>query len=248
MKILNSKYTYLVIIFILLVILFSKIKGCGSNMNIYDKNIKALQDTIRTERDKNGKLQYEKYALIGDKKSLLKVSKDLSDEINKLKNNPVVIIKTQYITKYVNVYIHDTLFKDGKGITHLQLDLDTVFNKGNSSKLKTESLLKIYDGNIISLGSKILFNETNMTLITGLEEVKTKDGRMMQIFVKSEYPGFKPSVIDGALIDPSKSEIVKSFFKPKRFGVGPIIGVGVGTQFKPEIFVGIGLQYNFIRF
>jgi hypothetical protein len=34
----------------------------------------------------------------------------------------------------------------------------------------------------------------------------------------------------------------------KRFGVGPGVYYGIGSNFQPQVFIGIGIQYNFIRF
>lgn len=35
--------------------------------------------------------------------------------------------------------------------------------------------------------------------------------------------------------------------KPKKFGVGPNVSYGVGVGFKPQVFIGIGIQYNILR-
>lgn len=36
--------------------------------------------------------------------------------------------------------------------------------------------------------------------------------------------------------------------KPKKFSVGPFVGYGVGSDFKFEPFIGVGVQYNLINF
>ena len=36
--------------------------------------------------------------------------------------------------------------------------------------------------------------------------------------------------------------------KPKYFGIGPIIGYGISTDFKFQPFIGVGIQYNLIKF
>lgn len=41
---------------------------------------------------------------------------------------------------------------------------------------------------------------------------------------------------------------VVSLPKPKRFGIGPFIGLGWIDTLSPEILIGVGVQYNFIRF
>ena len=56
---------------------------------------------------------------------------------------------------------------------------------------------------------------------TGFTE--NKDG-LLEIFVKSDYPGFKVSKLDGALIDPKKSNVLKKYFPEKRWGLGVYCG------------------------
>jgi len=36
--------------------------------------------------------------------------------------------------------------------------------------------------------------------------------------------------------------------KQKRFGIGPTISYGVGSGFEPQVFIGIGVNWNLIRF
>jgi hypothetical protein len=35
--------------------------------------------------------------------------------------------------------------------------------------------------------------------------------------------------------------------KPKRFGIGPTLSYGVGSGFVPQVFVGVGVNYNILR-
>ena len=87
-------------------------------------------------------------------------------------------------------------------------------------------------------------DEIQFSLITGLKE---KDGNI-EIFVRSTYPGFYVSKIDGAIIDPKKHPVLKNLNKTKRWGVGPYIGVGVGSNLKVTPQIGLGIQYSIIKF
>jgi len=52
------------------------------------------------------------------------------------------------------------------------------------------------------------------------------------------------------IVDVQKSTIKKLGSKPKRFGLGPQIGFGYnfGQTVKSGLYLGIGVQYNLIRF
>ena len=95
----------------------------------------------------------------------------------------------------------------------------------------------------------ITTDEFGMSLITGLTE--NKDG-LLEIFIKSPYPGFKVTSIDGALIDPNESEVIKKYFPPKRWAIGFYGGYGI--YYDPlkisagsGLQIGIGLQYNILQ-
>jgi hypothetical protein len=79
---------------------------------------------------------------------------------------------------------------------------------------------------------------------TGIKERE----RQIEIFVRSDYPGFSVSSIEGALIDPRKSEVIRSYFPPKKWGLGPQVGGTISREGKISPYLGIGLSYNFIRF
>ncbi len=40
----------------------------------------------------------------------------------------------------------------------------------------------------------------------------------------------------------------KESSRPKRFSIGPTLSYGIGEGFEPQVFIGIGISYNLIRF
>ena len=40
----------------------------------------------------------------------------------------------------------------------------------------------------------------------------------------------------------------KSTITPKRFGVGPTLAYGIGSGFTPQVFIGVGVNWNLIKF
>jgi hypothetical protein len=90
------------------------------------------------------------------------------------------------------------------------------------------------------------------SFVTGLRE---KD-KALEIFVTPKYPGMTVTQIEGAVIDPYKSDVLKKMFPNKKFSLGPYVGVGVGAGvglngkpiFGPVFNIGVGLQYSIIKF
>jgi hypothetical protein len=82
-------------------------------------------------------------------------------------------------------------------------------------------------------------NEFGMSFVTGLK--KGKDN--YEIFIKSDYPGFNVTSIDGAIIDKSMIQSNESSWV-----VGPNVGYSAiflpNGQFGHGISVGFGLTFN----
>lgn len=243
---------------LILAIIF--LRGCGNGVSDvdvvkYEQNIAALQDSVRTYETKNGDLVYEKSALLVTSNELEKFNEELAAEVKELKDNPIVI------TKFVTKIVHDTLW--------LEPDIDTdniTWNADSTIKLipftwsdSTEYAPNNYRNiagqyiiqvdtslNVATQSFAITTDELGLSFTTGITE--NKDG-LLEIFVKSPYPGFKPTEIDGALIDPSESDVIKNFFPPKRWAISPYVGYGlyvdpgkatVGTG----VQLGIGISYG----
>ena len=66
----------------------------------------------------------------------------------------------------------------------------------------------------------------------------------------------KVTKMEGAVVDPDKSKILKDMFPDKRISVGPYIGIGMGGLynlggeiiFGPVLNVGLGIQYSIFKF
>lgn len=247
------------ILFVLtLILLFLLIRSCGdgAQINTLKQNVFALNDSLRTYKDKTGQLVYEKGALISENGDLKNLNSDLANEIKNLKDHPLVVIKTVvrvvHDTSYVDIdptnpgeWIGDTFSKN------FEWDLNNEYSSENYRFI--EGNFDVYVDSAFRLSTskmKIVKDEFSMGMSTGLTE--NKDG-LLEIFVKSEYPGFKVSKLDGALIDPKKSDVLKKYFPPKRWGLGIYGGYGVSLNpitFIPAtgIQIGVGLQYNILQF
>jgi hypothetical protein len=224
----------LLIILLVLVIVFWR--GCGSVDSIdvmeYEQNIAALKDSLRVYKDKNGDLIYEKASLIASAKELKHLNEELAKEIKYLKDNPVVVIKWKtkivHDTVYIYVEPEDSYWNSDSTIKTVPFNwnYDTIFIANNYRKIGGKYLVHVDTASldITSDSFMISTDEIGMSFTTGLTE---NEDDFLEIFIKSSYPGFVPTDVDGALIDPRESKVIKKFFPPKRWGLGLYAGYGV---------------------
>ena len=247
-----------ILLVLAIVFLFLFIRSCNGNdrqINTLKQNVFTLNDSIRTYKDKTGQLVYEKGALISENGDLKSLIVDLANEVKNLKDHPLVVIKTVVKVVHDTTYIEIKSTNPGKwnGNTFTQnfeWDLNNKYSLENYRLI--EGNFDIYVDSTFKLSTskmKIVKDEFSMGMSTGLTE--NKDG-LLEIFVKSDYPGFKVSKLDGALIDPKKSDVLKKYFPPKRRGLGIYGGYGISLNpitFIPAtgIQIGVGIQYNILQ-
>lgn len=237
-KLLTTVVIFLVMI---LTIVFLSI-GLAKNrekLGIAEQNVKALSDTLKTTRLKNGELLAYRDALIIEKKTLeayLGISKREVDDlekklsadllyISKLKNE--VRIDTVVMTTKRECFENDGYcrysFEDGDKYYRIKgyADIDTADN----------ATVTITD------------NEMDINLKVGLDEE-------WKIFATTDNPYVKIKDMNGAVLD---KDIYLRREKKKRWGVGVQVGIGgqyglVHKQFDVGPYVGIGISYNFVVF
>jgi hypothetical protein len=241
----NEKKQRNILLICLGVLIFLLLRSCGSTglsdieKNEYENNIAALNDNIRTYEDKNGKLVSEKNALLLEKKELKKYSKDLENEVKHLKDNPITITRVETKLKHDTIYIKSTL--DTNNVMFSSDSLyktapfiwknDTSYDKFNYRMMNGRVVIEVGPDLYVNLQDfTIDKDEIGLSLTTGITE---SDDNQLEIFIKSDYPGFTPTKIDGALIDPTKSKVIKSYFPKKRWGVG--LNAGYGLYLDPGL-------------
>jgi hypothetical protein len=250
----NFILIFLSIIFILFII--ANKDQDTKKLNTLEQNIFALNDSIRSYRTKNNELVFEKGALIIENGSLKSLNKSLYEDLKDLKDKPLVAIKTNL------KIVHDTISiftksdekrnSDGSLEKILNWEYEKKFNDNNYRKFSANSKIKIDTLHNLSIDSlHIIKDEIGLSLITGL----TENGDYLEIFIKSNYPNFSPTKIDGALIEPTKSKILKKYFPSKKWGLS-IYG-GYGICINPEqtnplyisrgLQLGIGVSYSIFQ-
>lgn len=232
-----------ILLIICAILIFLLVGQCSSIRKLKNSNnsmINYYTDSLRTERTKNGKLEYDKSILIASVDDLKKINKDLYDELQEEKGKVKVIIKEVVKIVHDTIYLHDTIYSLGNDDYRIVWNYEEYFTKDklNYQKLSGNSVIHCKVPPPISKGTTITKNEIGMSIVTGIKENKGK----MEIFVRSDYPGFTVTKLEGA--------DVTNMLKPKvkKFGIGPNVSIGISSDFKPKIYVGAGVQWNIIRF
>lgn len=247
----------LLIVFVLCIVYFRSCTGGSSiDTTVYEQNIAALTDSLRVYKTKNGELVYEKSSLLTSTKELKQLNNELAEEVKYLKDNPIVIIKWKtkivHDTVYLPVVVGEAYWNEDSTIKTVPFTwkYDTVYIENNYRKLAGQYLVQVDTLlNVVTKSFIISTDEIGMSFTTGLTE--SKDGNL-EIFIKTPYPGFKPVDVDGALIDPRESDVIKKFFPPKRWSIGPYIGYGfyfdpVKGKAGSGINAGISVSYGIIQ-
>ena len=245
----------------LVLVMFLIMRSCcgtggssDADITMYRQNIEALKDGVRTYANKNGELVYQKKSLLATNDRLYEYNHNLAAEVKKLKDNPIVI--TEYKTKIVYDTVWLTTSVDSAGIIYYDGTVtvpfvwsrDTTYAPGNSRHLGGRYVIKSDCDGPVTESFAITRDSMTMSFYTGVTE--NRDG-LLEIFIRSDYPGFSAVDINGAVMDPRESKVISSFFPKQRWSVGPYVGYGgyvspqgvIGHGFG----VGVSLQYGVIQ-
>jgi hypothetical protein len=250
-------YIFVAAIIIILLLLLKQCNGISnlnSKLDIQNHNLDALSDSIRIEKDKVGDAMFVKKTLLADKASLEKLNKDLALEVEKVKGQVLTLQKISAETRTRIEYVPTYITKYADGQYSLDWKFDTTYSEGNYRKLSASSFFEIDTlTHRISPGqTRIGEDAIGFSFVTGLRE----KNKSLEIFVTPKYPGMTITSMEGAIIDPQKSDVLKSMFPSKKWSVGPYVGVGIGAGkglggnafFGPVMSVGLSLQYSLIKF
>lgn len=215
----------------------------------------AIQEESQVYKNKADE-EYRAKTILIQKNSELKKSNDsLYAEYKKIKDqDPLVITKTLTKTSVDTltietevekiVVVDNNRFENGYKFAW---NYDKKFDKDNYFNIQgatyTDSLLTSAETKIdkLEIGSDLI-----------LDVVKSQADNAMRIVARSNNPYVSITSIDGAVINPTQNKTIKSYFKPKRWGLG--VSVGYGVQYSPshkEVNfgpqVGVGLSYNIFQ-
>jgi len=240
-------YIFIGIIFLLIILL--SFKQCSNN-NL-KHNVLILKDSTKIAYNKlNEKYKFnESYVLTAQQ--LKSENIDLYNEVQKLKEHPLVIsdVKTNIVYKdhYLTSNIISSFDKFHNKTFNISWSLDSIYNPDNSFLMNGLTTLKI-DTTLKVINYSSILSNLKISTKLYLSITDSPKDKKLHINARTDFPNLEINSVQGFVIDPQKNDLIKSYFPPKRWGIGPIVGYGLSTGFKPSVFVGLGLQYNFIRF
>jgi hypothetical protein len=238
-----------IIVILLLLKQCEEIKTLKAQRDVSELNQRALKDTIRTERTEFGNERFLKNSLLTSNDDLRSLNSDLSDEVKKLKGKVLIVTKLVTVIKTDTHYVNNKLNSYASNKYGLSWKYDTTFSVNNYRKLSGESFFRIdtTNNNVIPLNTRIDKDEIGISMVTGIREKNNN----LEIFVEPRYPNMKVTDIQGAVIDPQKSDVLKKMFPVKKWSVGPYLGVGVSvgkTILIPSVSFGVSIQRALIKF
>lgn len=211
------------------------LQQCANNRDlrkqiaVANHNINALNDTIRITKDRKGHEEFDKLALLTDKVSNLeKLNSDLAKEVKAIKGNVTTIIKGD-----VRI-VHDTVPLIVKGelvdsTVRADFNFSANYSPGNFRSLSGYTKFDLRNG---KASGTLLQDSLGIRFTTG---IKNLDKGKPEIFLKSDYPGFSVSQLDGAVLDPK-------LFKGKKI---PLITPGLTVGYTPLTYDWSKKSFNF---
>jgi len=148
----------------------------------------------------------------------------LYKEYQALKDQPILITKTKFIT-----YI-DTI----------KTKVDSLWNDSCRTGWQwsaTDSCWYAIEGTsmmrIDTVNNKFtVYTDINRLYVeNGITLDLIDDGNQLAVIARSNNPYTNISDMQSVVIDPTTSPTIKKYFKPKRWGFGPYLGIGVYTGY-----------------
>ena len=210
--------------------------------NYYNKSLTPIiiydTDSLFIYKNKLKEVYKEKEIFVQDLKNIKEQNTLLSNEINKLKNNPIVVTKTELKVQL------DTVFMNSDEIS-LNLK-DSIYNlkwSQNNQYYNIDGLTNVKN-DFTFFNTQINKLELSTNLILDIIE----DNKKIQLIGKTDNPYINIINMDGVILDPSKNKLLKKYYKQKKWNLGPYIGVGLTSNMKFQPSIGLGISYGIIQF
>lgn len=213
------------------------------------RTLVVYNDTISAYKNKLGEEYQAKQLYIQEISDLKAHNKSLYDEVKSLKENPIVVVKTEI--KYVkdttkldnSIEKIDSAYYDVKWNLAETYSPKNYFNISGVSRVKSDFSESNSWLNNLTIGSDLI-----------LDIIESKDKTHFQILTKSGNPNLKFTEIEGAFINPNKSKVIKGAMKQKNFGIGVYGGYGINAipnnKVNSGFQIGVGVVWSpsFLRF
>lgn len=226
-----------VIMAIVITIFYNRSKDAQAELQLAQQNNIALTDSVRKVIHENEKIQYEKAVLVTNVKNL---SDSIREELKSIKGTVHSLIKTQgtitnppqsqtsvieWNTNLVKIpFNFNSRFRQLTGFT--QFYIDTISNQIGIQNPQ------------VSLTQDKYF----LDLTLGFKTDKNKN---IVAFITSPDTNLAIAHLEGAILTDQQIKALVQRERSKRWGIGPNVGYNVLNS---NVYIGIGLQYNAVRF
>ena len=226
----------LVTIVILLFLLF---KSCDVNKDLQTENIayEVLTDSLKTWKDQQGLSHSEKQIIeTKDPKTFLELkTKDkeilrLQEVVKKYKKK---LGKSGSVTYIEGETIIDTFYTKP-----IVLYKDQLFYKDSIKNKWIDWRYEVSRGEKDSVDFKLKMHYEYAVI-----NKEKNNGWFKKSTPYAEIVNFNPY---SSTLSLTTYKVVNDI-KPKRFGIGPVIAYGIGSNFTPQVFIGFGANLNLIQ-
>jgi hypothetical protein len=252
-----NKRQFLMIAAIVLLVMFY-FRGCQKQAQLKDEmkrqelvnaqNIRALNDSVRYMKNRAGELEAVKSSFVTKVEDLEKLNNDLYSELKKEIGTVKSLVKAGVGVDRGEITISNDLVRYPDGKTYGLTFKDTYADSALVWNLRGESKFKLDNNTIFSSTTTIFENNMKVKLVMGFKENKDN----YEVWARSGSPLVKFNDLDGVILIPKKPDLTTPVAKKKRFGIGPQIGFGIGSDLRGNMkigpFIGIGLSYDPIQF
>lgn len=207
--------------------------------NTFTQYKNEATDTLTVYVNKTGELYSQIQAYIVDNNELKTLNEDLYQEVKNLKDNPIVVTKTEFVLQIDTLVLRDTVYQESATTFSSNFrytdDWATIDGKSVFDLEKMNSTTYI---NNIALYADLYF------------DVIEKNKKELAFIARSTNPYVFINNLSGAIVSPETSAVLKRRLQ-KPWGV--MLGVGAtATIYNGKTIVVPGLQltvgYQLIRF
>lgn len=162
----------------------------------------------------------------------------LAAEVKRLKDNPVVV--TQEVIKFRidTVYAESEKIEYGDSLNNLYWhvqDPNDYFSLSGNTFVKHDF-------------SEFKTRINDLTVNTDLNIDIIEKDKKLSVIGRATNPYVQITNLDGVMIDPTQSKVLKQYYKQKKWNIGPYVGYGITGDGKLRPSLGISISYGLIQF
>lgn len=203
----------------------------------------VYEDTLSVYKNKLKEEYASKKMYIQTIEQLEENNKELYAEIKNLKDNPIVITKTELVVKV------DTVMMDNTGVDEYTKE-DTTYYDLKWNKQDPQGFYDIAGFTTVNALDPYNFSTTltrlNMPVKLTLDIIE-KDNQF-SLIGKTDNPYITITDYNASFLDPSESKVFNKLYKQKRWHLGPQVGFGLSNDLRPSLYLGFGLTWSIISF